>query len=208
MDVPEEVEAYASADFREVNRRFVDCALELASKTRGPLNILDLGCGPGDITISLAKSLPTAHVLGIDASEPMLAIARERATGIGNVGFAIADAKDLAAQVGSFDLIVSNSLLHHLPDATGFWASIRRVGKPGAGVLIRDLARPSSEASAANIVARHARGESAILQQEYYRSLLAAFTPEEVRRQLRDAHLDRLGVQMVSDRHFDVTGTL
>jgi ubiquinone/menaquinone biosynthesis C-methylase UbiE len=105
-------------------------------------------------------------------------------------------------------VVFSNSILHHLSDMQPFWAEIRRVSKPGAFVMLRDLARPDATQTAREIVRQYAAGESLLLQEEYFRSLLAAYTPEELRLQLAHADLPLLRVEMVSDRHVDVFGRL
>jgi hypothetical protein len=85
---------------------------------------------------------------------------------------------------------------------------VKRHAAPGAILVLRDLARPASELDARLIVNSYASTESEMLQQEFYRSLLAAFTVDEVRSQLEDANLTNLQVQMASDRHLDVSGTI
>ena len=68
------------------------------------------------------------------------------------------------------------------------------------------LARPPSEDAARKIVRTYAGGESRLLQEEFHRSLLSAYTPAEVRKQLIEAGLDFLRVEMASDRHLDAHG--
>jgi 2-polyprenyl-3-methyl-5-hydroxy-6-metoxy-1,4-benzoquinol methylase len=210
MDLDDEVDAYAAADFREVNARFASQAMELVGE-RPSLDVLDIGCGPAEATITIAVARPGWRVLGVDASEPMLAVARKRAVAAKagpNIRFDIADAKAISASLGPFDLIISNSLLHHLPDPAGFWDSIKRIAKPRATIFIRDLARPADEATARRIVDANASGASELLREEFYRSLLAAFTIDEVREQIATAGLTSLRVERSSDRHLDVAGML
>ena len=71
-----------------------------------------------------------------------------------------------------------------------------------------DLARPASPEAARVIVERYAADESELPREEYYRSLLNAYTPEEVRSQLDRAGLDGLDVAIVTDRHLDAWGRL
>jgi 2-polyprenyl-3-methyl-5-hydroxy-6-metoxy-1,4-benzoquinol methylase len=209
MDLVDEVDAYDRADFSDVNRRFVRRACELAVHARPAARAIDLGCGPGDITVRLAEAQPTWTVLGVDASMPMIDRARRNARSrmLGNLTFERADAKDMPG-FGRFDVICANSLLHHLPEPLPFWDTIRKLAEPGAVVFIRDLARPDSPEAARAIVKANAGHESPLLQEEYYRSLLAAFTPAEVREQLARSGLLSLTVDMSSDRHLDVWGPL
>lgn len=209
MDLQAEVDAYAQANFSDVNQRFVDHVLANAPADK-PLRVLDVGCGPADIPIMIALARPHWKITAVDASSPMLQVAAKKAAHelARNIQFRLVDAKHLPADLGEFDLIISNSLLHHLPEVKEFWRGIKKHAATGAILVLRDLARPGSELDARLIVNSYAATESELLQQEFYRSLLAAFTVEEVRKQLDEAGLRNLQVQMVSDRHLDVTGTI
>lgn len=106
------------------------------------------------------------------------------------------------------DAVVSNSLLHHLPDPAALWTTVLAMGKPGAAVLVMDLARPRDAAAAHGIVACHAGAEPEVLRENFFNSLLAAFDPAEVEEQLCAAGLDMLRLAVVSDRHWLVSGRL
>jgi ubiquinone/menaquinone biosynthesis C-methylase UbiE len=210
MDDPAEAQAYGRADFAAVNAAFVDRLLELAGPAEA-LTAVDLGTGPGDIPLRLARRRPGWTITAVDAAEAMIEIARAAAAregGAERVQFVVADAKATGLAGGAFDVVFSNSILHHITDTAALWAEVRRLGRPGALVFFRDLARPASEPAARAIVDTYAGAESAVLQEEYYRSLLSAYEPPEVRRQLADAGLRGLHVAMVSDRHLDVWGRL
>ena len=212
MDIAAEAQAYALADFADVNQKFVDRLLELV----GPLekvDALDLGTGPADIPIRLVRARPRWHVVAVDASQAMLDVARKavaKAGMSGRIELLLVDAKGTGLASHAFDVIFSNSILHHITDpaGAGFWAEIRRLARPGAFVLLRDLARPESPEAARAIVNQYAATEPPLLQEEYYRSLLSAYTPDEVRAQLASAGLSSLQVAMTSDRHFDISGQL
>mgnify|MGYP002338722029 CR=1 FL=1 len=107
-----------------------------------------------------------------------------------------------------FHAVVSNSLLHHLHWPACLWDAINRVAGEGTAVYIMDLQRPDSAEQAAKIVADYAADEPEQLRTDFYNSLLAAFTPEEVSAQLAAAGLEGLTVAAVSDRHLLVQGTL
>ena len=210
MDLSDEAEAYAAADFGEVNQAFVDRLVELAGERTGA-RALDLGCGPGDIAIRCARARPSWRIMALDASEAMIAIARRAivAAGLGDrITAQLADAKATKLAAGSFDVIFSNSLLHHMPEPIPLWREIRRLAGPGALVFVRDLMRASSEAEARRLVEMHAGKESELLKEEFYRSILAAFTPDEVKGQLEAAGLKSLGVEPVTDRYLDVFGRI
>lgn len=218
MDVEAEAKAYAVADFSQVNQAFVERLLELAGgPPRG--QALDLGTGPADIPIRLVRTARQRfgegaaglHVTAVDASAPMLDLARalvRQARLEGAIRLVLADAKRTGLPDRAFGIVFSNSILHHVSDAAGFWREVRRLAGPQAFVLLRDLARPANEQAAADIVKVYAGGESATLQAEYFRSLLSAYTVDEVRSQLDAAGLTGLDVRMVTDRHLDVFGRL
>lgn len=210
MDVPAEARAYAEADFAEVNRAFVDRLLELAGHLENA-RAVDLGTGPADIPIRLLRARPGWRVAAVDASAAMLGHARravEQAGLAGRIELLAADAKATPLPAGAFDVIFSNSILHHITEVGPFWAELRRLGRGGAVVFLRDLARPDAPQAARRIVEKHAAEESATLQEEFYRSLLSSYTVGEVRRQLGRAGLACLQVAMVTDRHLDVFGQL
>ena len=210
MDAPAEAEAYARADFAQVNQAFVDRLLELAGHLQSA-RAVDLGTGPADIPIRLLRARPGWRVVAVDASAAMLDHARravETAGLAGRVELLAADAKATPLPTGRFNVIFSNSILHHVSEVEPFWAELRRLGSGGAVVFLRDLARPDAPQAARRIVQTYAAEESATLQEEFYRSLLASYTVGEVRRQLDRAGLACLQVTMVTDRHLDVFGRL
>lgn len=104
--------------------------------------------------------------------------------------------------------IISNSLLHHLHDPHSLWDSITCHAKPFASIFVMDLRRPESEAIAKQLVEQYAGGEPEILRDDFYHSLCAAFTPDEVQAQLDEHALSQLTVETVSDRHMIIYGTL
>jgi len=204
----EEVEAYRTADFSEVNSDFVLRALKLAGP-RG--RAVDLGTGPADIPILLCRLAPGWRVLAVDASADMVRAARAARAAAGlakRVEILRADATRLRRVRGGFDLVISNSLLHHLSDPVPFWREVGRLaGKKGV-IFVQDLTRPPSRARARALVRQHAGDQSPLLKELFYRSLLAAFTPLEVRAQLRAAGLRGLRISRPSDRHLEISGRL
>jgi ubiquinone/menaquinone biosynthesis C-methylase UbiE len=210
MSDAEEAAAYAAADFSAVNARFTARLLALAGRHRG-LVVVDLGTGPAEIPARVARARPGWRVTAVDASAPMLQAARRniRAARVGRaVRLVRADALRSDLPAGAFDIVISNSLLHHLPDPDALWKEIRRLGKPGALVFVRDLRRAPTRARARRIVAAYAQDEPLRLKESFYNSLLAAFTPAEIRAQLRRAGLGKLRIVLSSDRHVDVVGRL
>ena len=142
----------------------------------------------------------------IDCARRVLAAADPALAGRIRLVRALLPAPDLTA--AGYDLVVSNSLLHHLHDPGVLWNTVKHAGRRGARVVVMDLFRAGSPAAAADIVARYAGAEPEVLRNDFYNSLLAAFTPDEVRAQLGAAGLDHFTVTIVSDRHLLVAGTL
>ncbi len=206
MDDPLEAEAYSITDFADVNKKFVEAFCELLP-LKGDLFMLDLGCGPGDITYRIHTCCGNHKVIGIDGALPMLRFAQKQRGGR-NLIWILSDAKWLPFRDKSVDSIFSNSLVHHLLDPKPLWREIRRVIKSGGFVFLRDLFRPDTEKKAWQIVESYAGNASDLLKQEYYRSLLSAFTLEEIQEQLIECGLQNLTIRYITDRHVDIFGTI
>ena len=200
--------AYAQADFSTSNQLYVDSLVrDFPTYLR---TVVDIGCGPADVVIRLAKAAPHAAITAIDGSAPMIALGRTAARAVG-----VDDRLTLlhtripgpppASQ--SFDAVLSKDLLHHLPDPRVLWNEVTRLGRPGAAVYVMDLVRPDSEETARAMVKEGAGSEHPILQHDFYQSLLAAFTMDEVRAQVTAAGLD-LTVAPIGVRHMLIKGTL
>jgi hypothetical protein len=88
-----------------------------------------------------------------------------------------------------------------------FWNEAKRLAKPGAAIYSMDLFRPETPKDARRIVESVAANEDPILKEDFYNSLCAAFTVEEVEEQLREAYLN-LEVAQISERHMLIKGLL
>ncbi len=209
MDDPEQALVYARADFEKENQGFIDRFREYFPEfTKG--HIIDLGCGPGDIPVRFARALPACRITGVDASEPMMGLAGvavKQAGLVDRITFRC-ERFQAVSLVEPADAVVANSLLHHVPNPLQFWYRLRQLVKPGSPVLVMDLLRPGSLEEAQVIVDRYAAKEPDILRRDFYRSLLAAFTEDEVAAQLAEMNLSRLIVDVVDDRHWVVSGII
>ncbi len=209
MDDPEQALIYARADFEQENQGFVDRFREyFPDFSEG--HVFDLGCGPGDIPIRFARAFPSCRITGVDASAPMLRLAEDAVQQAGLSGcitFRCERFQDLAG-VSVADAAISNSLVHHVRNPLQFWHTLRLVVKPGSPVLVMDLLRPDSPEEAQTIVDRYAAQEPEILRRDFYHSLLAAFTEDEVAAQLAEMNLSRLMVDVPDDRHWVVGGII
>ncbi len=208
MDDEQQSIAYAKADFSTSNQLYVDSLVrDFATQLRA---VVDIGCGPADVVIRLAKAAPRAAITAIDGSAPMIALGRTAAREAG-----VDDRLTLLhtripgppPESQSFDAVLSKDLLHHLPDPLVLWNEVTRLGRPRAAVYVMDLVRPDSEETARAMVKEGAGSEHSILQHDFYQSLLAAFTIDEVRAQVATAGLD-LTVGPIGVRHMLIKGTL
>ncbi len=212
MDEEEQACAYAAADFSEPHGRFIELFRESFPGLDPHGHVLDLGCGPGDIAMRFARAFPGCRVQGIDGAVAML-----------RCGLAILagdDAADVRGRVEliqarlpveslprpGYDIVISNSLLHHLSEPSILWKTVEAAAAPGAPVFIMDLMRPAAEAEARRLVDVYMPVEPEILKRDFFNSLLAAFTVDEVRAQLVESGLEYLKAGPVSDRHLAVWG--
>jgi ubiquinone/menaquinone biosynthesis C-methylase UbiE len=200
--------AYAKADFSTSNQFFVDTVVrDLPSHLR---NVVDIGCGPGDVDVRLARAAPGIHITAIDGSAPMIALARDavRAAGLDTrVTVVQAHIPGAPLREHSYDAILSKDLLHHLPDPSVLWREASRLARTGAAVAVMDLIRPANPADARRIVDTVAAREDPILREDFYNSLCAAFTIDELHDQLSTAGLT-FEVMKVSERHMLIRGFL
>jgi len=209
MDDPEQALAYARADFEKENQGFIDrFRAYFPEFTEG--HILDLGCGPGDIPVRFARALPRCRITGVDASEPMIGLAGAAVKQAGLVDRIACRCErfQVVSLAEPADAAVSNSLLHHVPNPLQLWYRLRQVVKSGSPVLVMDLLRPDSPEEARAIVDRYAAQEPEILRRDFYRSLLASFTEDEVAAQLAEMNMSRLMIDVVDDRHWVVSGII
>jgi len=209
MDDPKQAEAYAQADFAEENQGFVERFKEYFPEfAQG--TVLDLGCGPADIPIRFAKLYRDCQVIGVDASAPMIRLGEQavkQADLTDRITLRCERYEDMAgARIA--DAAISNSLLHHLPNPLQFWQRLRQLVRPGAPVLVMDLLRPESPEAAQAIVDQYAANEPDLLRRDFYNSLLAAFTEDEIGSQLARMNMTRLLIDIPDDRHWVVGGII
>lgn len=197
MGAEDEVEAYASATAQAyldwIDNTFVEHVVRLGVR-RG--QALDIGTGPGQIPLKIARRLPDLHFVCVDRSVAMLAEARRAAAAAGlasRVCFAPSDAKCLQFADASFDLVICNSVLHHLSDPVATLREIGRVVEPAGAILLRDLRRPSRLAFPWHVrwYGRHYTGK---MKELYVASVRAAYTAEELAALVRTARLDGVRV--------------
>ena len=208
---PAQARAYAAADFASAHQTFIDLFKDRFAQIDIRGEVLELGCGPCDITRRFAHAFPQTTLHAVDGAPAMLHEA-ERLNRQENFSARIMLIESILPKLqlpqSHYHTIISNSLLHHLHNPDVLWNSIKQHAKPLANVFIMDLRRPDSKTEAQQLVDHYAADEPEILRRDFYHSLQAAFTPEEVQQQLAQQALSQLTVEVTSDRHLIVTGTL
>lgn len=208
MDSAEQAEAYANTDFSEPHDAFIEYF-----RSRFPLfsgeKVLDLGCGTADVIVRFAQTYPEVFITGIDGAQAML-----------EIGIRIIKSRGLSHRVKllrrllpdaglseiTYDAVISNSLLHHLNDPLIIWNTIKQCARNGAPIFVMDLLRPDSIEKAGEFVKQYTADAPLTLQEDFFNSLLAAYTIEEIQQQLKAVNLEHLSVDVVSDRHVAVWG--
>ncbi len=204
--------AYARADFESAHSSYPKLFAKRFPRRPRRARALDLGCGPCDVTIRFAGANPGWTFQAVDGSAAMLrharvAIARQRGL-LRRIRLIEGFIPGALIPRRSYDVILSSSFLHHLHNPQVLWQTVQQFSKRGTIVFIADLRRPASRASARAFSRKYSCGEPEVLRRDFFNSLLAAFTPTEVRKQLKQAGLEELRVEIVSDRHLVVFGRI
>jgi SAM-dependent methyltransferase len=211
MDEDAQAQAYALADFSEPHERFVALFREVFGEAVGGC-VLDLGCGPADVTLRFARAYPGCRIDGMDGAAAMLRYGREAVAraGLGErVRLMQGYLPGAELPQAHYDVLISNSLLHHLADPSALWEALRHYGRPGALVFVMDLMRPADSQTAARLVEEYAATEPEVLRRDFHNSLLAAYRPAEIEAQLAHRGLaGALAVRVVSDRHLVIAGRI
>jgi ubiquinone/menaquinone biosynthesis C-methylase UbiE len=180
MDSWEAAIEYDSMDFTEVNAAFVKSAAAL-----GPVfgNLLDAGTGTARIPIAMSQLRPAWKLTCIDLSANMLKVGAENVEKAGvrsQISLELIDAKAMPYPDNYFDMVISNSIIHHLPDPVTFLQEVRRVLKPNGAIFLRDLLRPEKPGMRDNLVELYAGDCNTHQKQLFSDSLQAAFTLVEI----------------------------
>lgn len=209
MNDPDQALAYANADFEQPHNEFIKQFRNCFQHTNVRGHVLDLGCGPGDVTIRFANMFPQCTIEGVDGSKNMLKHGRQAV-----IEQKLENRIDLICGYlpkanlprAYYDVLMSNSLLHHLTDPMILWELIKKHSRPETIVFVMDLLRPDSAATAKQLVDHYAADEPAILKEDFFNSLCASYQADEVSKQLQQCGLGTLKLKIISDRHFIVYG--
>ncbi len=202
MDSMQEAMDYDSMDHSEVNRRFVSDLLA-AGQFHG--EILDLGTGTALIPIELCRRYEDCYVMAVDVAISMLEVARyniEIATLIDRIQLDHVDAKQLPHGDNRFAAVISNSIVHHVPEPLAVLREAVRVASPGALLFFRDLLRPGDLETLRGLVQTYAGTANEHQQKMFADSLHAALTVDEMRELVSQLGFPPESVQATSDRHW------
>ena len=137
-----------SDEFMESLRRYTAeaSAAHLLPYLRPGLRLLDFGCGPGTITVGLAKAVDPGELHGVDMEESQIELARSVCAAYGqeNAQFHVGDITDLPFEDGYFDVAHCHNVLMHVPDTQAVLTEVKRVLKPGGILACREMICESS----------------------------------------------------------------
>lgn len=211
MDTVAEAVDYNGMDHSVVNRVFVDDFLAAFSKLEATPDaaprVFDAGTGTALIPLELLNRGVRLSVTASDLAEQMLVVARENVAKAGfgdSITLVLRDCKQLPEQAGTYDAVMSNSIVHHIPEPRLVLAEMWRVLKPGGLLFVRDLMRPADQATLDAILQTYAGDANSHQQQMFRDSLHAALTVDEVGQLLTGLGIAQETVQATSDRHWTI----
>lgn len=225
MDSEQDALEYNRMDHHAVNVMFVDELLAFLKKSDKRLrtaedpsfddledeypdiigSFLDVGTGTAQIPIELCGRNPEIRIMAIDMAVSMLDI------GIQNVDLASfrrqiqlaqVDAKDTGYESGMFDAVISNSIIHHIPEPSVVVEEMIRTTREGGVIFVRDLMRPSSAQEVDSLVETYAGQESDYSQRLFHESLHASLSLDEIRELVSKHDVSPETVTATSDRHW------
>lgn len=202
MDSAVEARDYDAMDHGQVNRAFVEDFLKLWDGTGA---VLDVGAGAAQIPVELCRQHAAATVLAIDLARHMLDVGQKNVLDAGldeRIRLQLCDAKRMPYAGGSFTAVISNSIVHHIPEPQAVVAEMVRVLRSGGLLLVRDLLRPADDDAVKHIVQTYAAGANERQRQMFEDSLRAALTLDEVRALIAPFGFAPATVQATSDRHW------
>jgi ubiquinone/menaquinone biosynthesis C-methylase UbiE len=211
MDTPEDATEYDSMDHREVNRLFVSDLLAAVGERPELLEgeILDLGTGTAQIPVEFCRQSPEGRITAADAAIEMLELARynlELGSATQRVRLDHVDAKSLPYAAGRFSIVMSNSIVHHIPEPATVIREAVRVVMPAGMLFFRDLLRPDRDEEVRRLVDQYAAGCTDHQRAMFDASLRAALTLDEVRSLVVSSGFLPESVAQTSDRHWTWVG--
>ena len=220
MEREDQVISYAKADFSDGENNLINQINYYLINNNINLNkqelIVDLGCGPGNISEKLSIKWPNATVIGIDGSKEMIRLAelnKKKSSNrrqFKNLSYMCADIKNIKASEicleKNISLLVSNSLIHHITYLDDFFNCIKRLSSNFTINFHKDLKRPNDEKSALELKEKCAEKYDDILTNDYYASLKASYTLKELKNFIFENKLYSLEVFEEGDQYLVIYG--
>ena len=204
MESQEQALSYANADFSDSNNLFLNKVFQCSNISENT-TLLDVGCGDGEIPIKI-RSAKKCNITALDGSESMLKEFKKKLDkqNIEDITVIHQRLEENSFNDESFDIITSNSVLHHVVSPHQYWDELIRLVKSTGTMFIMDLVRPKDEVALTYILDKYG-GNDPTLRNDFDNSLRAAYTLPEVTEQLSVFHSISFDAKLISDRHFFVT---
>ena len=220
MNTKDQVESYSEADFSKGEIKFVRLIKNYLEKNNIHITsndlIVDLGCGPGNISEKLSKEWPNTSVIGIDGSKEMINMAKIRKNlqekPLNNLNYLCEDIKNIKlvdiSDKKQINLLVSNSLIHHITHINQFFECILSLSSENTLNFHKDLIRPINEEYALKLKAECALKYNETLTSDYYASLQASYRVDELRKLISDKNLVHLDVLEEDNKYLILYGSV
>ncbi len=208
MDNRNQVLSYIEGDFSKGEKRFIDFIKSYLSSNKIKLSqkdlIVDLGCGPGNITEKLSLQWPEVTIIGIDGSKEMIKEAKSRKNLkqnkqlFENINYINADIKKIElkdfSSKSKVTLLVSNSLIHHIINIDDFFDCIVNLSAKETINFHKDLIRPKDETTTLKLKEKCNKIYNMTLTNDYYASLKASYRKDELKNMILEKMLYNLDV--------------
>ena len=220
METEDQVNSYDKADFSEGENNFINQINYYLINNNIDLHekelIVDLGCGPGNISEKLSIKWPKSMVVGIDGSKEMIRKAelnKKKSSNLNrlkNLHYICADIKKIKLSEISLEqnisLLVSNSLIHHITYLDDFFDCLERLSNDLTVNFHKDLKRPNDEKSALELKEKCSEKYNHILTNDYYASLKASYTLKELKNFIFKNKFSSLEVFEEGDQYLIIYG--
>lgn len=206
MDTEEDAIQYNAIPNDDVNLVYVNEVLNLVPKHE--VTLIDLGTGTAHIPILFANKHPAVKITGVELADNMIILANENiknAKLIDRIQIEKQDVKNTTFEQHSFDVVISNSIVHHISEPIQLFAEAKRLAKERSVIYFKDLLRPKSLIELEQLVDKYSVDVNRYQRELFYNSLHAALTLDEVRECVEAAGIKNFKIAQTSDRHWAFT---
>ena len=206
MDTEEDAIEYDSIPNDDINVAFMNEVLLRVPEHATTL--VDLGCGPAHIPIIFALTNPKYKIHAVELAGNMITVAKsniEKAKVTDKIVLTQADIKNTYLPENNFDIVLSNSVVHHIHHPVNFFSEARRLASKDSLIHFKDLLRPKSLGELDHLVNLYAGDVNQYQRQLFHQSLHAALTIDEVLIFAKEAGLKNIIIKQTSDRHWTMS---